>query len=96
MTDTVQQSQAIDDTAQDDAAVTRLAVRMALAGFGLMFIAGAFMWLNFGPAIFVDLATAVVNCFSPKTSVSPVRTLPAAVTPGAFAAASPTEVGIGE
>ena len=40
--------------------------------------------------------TAVVNSFLPNTSVSPVRTLPAAVTPGAFAAASPTETGIGE
>ena len=40
--------------------------------------------------------TAVVNCRSPNTSESPVRTLPAAVTPGDFAAVSPTEVGIGE
>lgn len=46
----------------DDAAATRLAVRMALGGFALMFVAGAFMWVKFGPTIFVDLATAVVNC----------------------------------
>ena len=66
MTDTAHQSQPIDDAASDaanDAAFTRLAVRMALGGFALMFVAGAFMWLNFGPTIFVDLATAVVNCF---------------------------------
>ncbi|MBX9757438.1 MAG: hypothetical protein K2Y29_01590 [Beijerinckiaceae bacterium] len=65
MTDAAQQNQAIDDGTQDatqDAAATRLAVRMALAGFGLMFVAGAFMWMKFGPTIFVDLATAVVNC----------------------------------
>ncbi|MFN3889418.1 MAG: hypothetical protein ACK4MV_03400 [Beijerinckiaceae bacterium] len=62
MADTAQHGE-VEDTAREDAAVTRLAVRMALGGFGMMFAAGAFMWLKFGPAIFVDLATAVVNCF---------------------------------
>ena len=46
---------------------------------------------SFAPGV-----TAVVNSFLPKTSDSPVRTLPTAVTPGALAAASPTDVGIGE
>jgi hypothetical protein len=63
MTDTAHQVQAIDEAAREDAAMTRLAVRIAIGGFGLMFLAGAMMWLNFGPTIFIDLATAVVNCF---------------------------------
>lgn len=63
MTDTAHQVQANDEAAHEDAAMTRLAVRMAIGGFGLMFVAGAMMWLNFGPTIFIDLATAVVNCF---------------------------------
>ena len=63
MTDTAQQNKAIDGAAHEDAAMTRLAVRVAIAGFGMMFLAGAMMWLNFGPSMFVDLATAVVNCF---------------------------------
>ncbi|MDP2355518.1 MAG: hypothetical protein Q8M31_05595 [Beijerinckiaceae bacterium] len=62
MTDTPHQVQVADE-AHEDAATTRLAVRMALGGFVLMFVAGAFMWLKVGPTIFVDLATAVVNCF---------------------------------
>ena len=62
MTDAAQQSQPVEDASVDDAAATRLAVRMALGGFALMFVAGAFMWVKFGPTIFVDLATAVVNC----------------------------------
>jgi CHASE3 domain sensor protein len=68
MTDAAQRSQTIEDAAQEtaaqnDAAMTRLAVRMAIGGFALMFLAGAMMWLKVGPTIFVDLATAVVNCF---------------------------------
>ncbi len=62
MTDTAQQSHTADEAASD-AAASRLAVRMALGGFALMFVAGGLMWLKFGPTIFVDLATAVVNCF---------------------------------
>ena len=41
-------------------------------------------------------STAVANSESPKTSASPVRTFPIAVTPGAFAAASAASIGIGE
>lgn len=63
MTDSVQQTEAMEAADRDDAALSRLAVRMALGGFALMFAAGALMWLKFGPTIFVDLATAVVNCF---------------------------------
>ncbi len=62
MTDVAQQTQPVENASVDDAAATRLAVRMALGGFALMFVAGAFMWVKFGPTIFVDLATAVVNC----------------------------------
>jgi hypothetical protein len=62
MTDTQQQQPAIAE-AHDDAAMGRLAVRVALGGFLLMFVAGVLMWLKVGPTIFVDLATAVVNCF---------------------------------
>jgi hypothetical protein len=62
MTDTPQQQPAIAE-AREDAAMARLAVRLALGGFALMFVAGGLMWLKVGPTIFVDLATAVVNCF---------------------------------
>lgn len=33
------------------------------AGFALMFAAGAIMWAQFGPTMFVDLATAILTCF---------------------------------
>ncbi len=62
MTDTPLQQPAAAE-AHEDAAMTRLAVRLALGGFALMFVAGGLMWLKVGPTIFVDLATAVVNCF---------------------------------
>lgn len=42
---------------------SRLAVRLVLAGFGLMFVAALAMWVSFGPTIFMDLATAVASCF---------------------------------
>lgn len=48
---------------EEDAALGRLATRIALGGFALMFVAGVLMWATVGPRIFVDLATAVVNCF---------------------------------
>ena len=41
-------------------------------------------------------STAVAKAVSSNTSTSPVRTLPIAVTPGAFAAASAASIGIGE
>jgi hypothetical protein len=66
MSHTLQHSRPLDAAAEEtarDAALTRLAVRMAVGGFALMFVAGAIMWVGFGPAMFVDLATAVVNCF---------------------------------
>ena len=53
----------LETTTDEDAAFGRLATRMALAGFGLMFVAAIVMWTSFGPTIFIDLATAVVNCF---------------------------------
>ncbi len=62
MTDTPHQDQ-ITAEAHNDAATARLAVRVALGGFALMFVAASLMWLKVGPTIFVDLATAVMNCF---------------------------------
>jgi hypothetical protein len=52
-------------TPQPDAQETRArrARRMLVAGFALMFVAAALMWAQFGPTMFVDLATAVLNCF---------------------------------
>jgi hypothetical protein len=41
----------------------RTARRALAAGFALMFVAAALMWAQFGPTMFVDLATAVLNCF---------------------------------
>ena len=41
-------------------------------------------------------STAVANSVLSKMRASPVRTLPTAVTPGAFAAASAAAIGIGE
>ena len=46
-----------------DAALGRLAVRLSLGGFALMFAAAGLLWVKFGPSIFMDLATAVVACF---------------------------------
>lgn len=64
MTDTLQHTQPMGDAeAAGEDAVARLAIRMAIGGFALMFVAASLMWVGFGPAIFVDLATAVVNCF---------------------------------
>ncbi|MDB5569196.1 MAG: hypothetical protein JWN93_379 [Hyphomicrobiales bacterium] len=51
--------QAQDD---DDAASARRAVRVMWAGVALMSLAGVLMWAKFGPTMFVDLATAVLNC----------------------------------
>lgn len=48
---------------EDDAAFTRTARRVTLAGFALMALAAALMWTQFGPSMFIDLATAVMNCF---------------------------------
>ncbi len=45
-----------------DAANARLAVRIMWAGVALMAAAGVLMWAKFGPTMFVDLATAVINC----------------------------------
>lgn len=35
---------------------------LALAGFGLIFLAAALLWLRFGTAVFIDSLTAVWNC----------------------------------
>jgi len=53
----------LETSTDEDAAFSKLATRMALAGFGLMFAAALIMWMSVGPTIFIDLATAVVNCF---------------------------------
>jgi hypothetical protein len=41
----------------------RMGLRLALAAFGLMFAAGAVMWLRFGPAIFMDAVNVALGCF---------------------------------
>lgn len=41
----------------------RLATRIALAGFGLMFAAAALAWLSFGPSIFYDALAFAAACF---------------------------------
>ena len=46
-----------------EATRARRARRALAAGFALMFVAAALMWAQFGPTMFVDLATAVLNCF---------------------------------
>lgn len=48
---------------ENEAAFARTAIRVTLAGFALMAIAAALMWTQFGPGMFIDLATAVMNCF---------------------------------
>ena len=63
MTDGAQQIAHEADRSPDEAATARLAVRFAIAGFGLMFVAALAMWAKFGPTMFVDLATAVISCF---------------------------------
>jgi len=50
------------EAARDERA-GRIATRIAIAGFALMFIAATVMWIHFGPLIFMDLVTAVANCF---------------------------------
>jgi hypothetical protein len=42
---------------------SRFAVRIAVASLVLLTFAGALMWWRFGPVIFVDLLTAMQNCF---------------------------------
>ena len=49
--------------AADYPRASRLHLWLILAGFGMMFLASILMWVRFGPAMFVDLATAVANCF---------------------------------
>jgi len=55
---------ALHDVRDDnEAAFARTAIRVTLAGFALMAVAAALMWTQFGPGMFIDLATAVMNCF---------------------------------
>jgi len=42
---------------------SRATLWLIWGGFGMMFVAALLMWAQFGPNIFFDLATAVVNCF---------------------------------
>lgn len=53
----------IDTEEARDERAGRIATRIAIAGFGLMFVAAIVMWIHFGPLIFMDLVTAVANCF---------------------------------
>lgn len=60
----VAMNDAIEHPPEDkEAAFARTAIRVTLAGFALMGVAAALMWTQFGPNMFVDLATAVMNCF---------------------------------
>lgn len=43
--------------------VARLQFWLIISGFAMMFVASILMWVRFGPSMFVDLATAVMNCF---------------------------------
>ncbi len=43
--------------------ISSLQLWLILGGFGMMFLASVLMWFRFGPTMFVDLATAVANCF---------------------------------
>jgi len=56
-------SRAQDPSREQDDSRARLATRATAFGFALMFAAAALMWAHAGPAMFVDLATAVLNCF---------------------------------
>ena len=57
-------NEAIEHPRDDkEAAFARTAIRVTLAGFALMGVAAALMWTQFGPNMFIDLATAVMNCF---------------------------------
>ncbi|MGE3643955.1 MAG: hypothetical protein AB7F96_08880 [Beijerinckiaceae bacterium] len=47
----------------DYAKASRLTLWLIGAGFFMMFAASLLMWFRFGPTMFVDLATAVANCF---------------------------------
>jgi hypothetical protein len=41
----------------------KLALRLTLAAFGLMFAAGAVLWLRYGPSIFVEYLNTALGCF---------------------------------
>lgn len=41
----------------------RFATRIALAGFGLMFVSAAVTWVSFGPSIFYDALAFASACF---------------------------------
>ncbi len=58
-----QDARAQDPSREQDDSRARLATRATAFGFALMFAAAALMWAHAGPAMFVDLATAVLNCF---------------------------------
>lgn len=44
-------------------AASPLMLGLIWSGVGMMVLAGLLMWTIFGPSIFIDLATAAVNCF---------------------------------
>jgi hypothetical protein len=48
-------------TSEDNTSVVK--PKIALIGFGLLFVAGLVLWAGFGSLIFVDLASFVRSCF---------------------------------
>ena len=63
MSDSLQGVREAREAVENDEFDGRLATRLALGGFALMFLSGIAMWVTFGPTMFVDLVTAVVACF---------------------------------
>lgn len=56
-------SQHIDTPDEQDEASSRLALRIIFAAVAMMALAGGFLWLKFGPSMFVSLVNAAMNCF---------------------------------
>lgn len=63
MSESLQGVREAPEAVENDEFDGRLATRLALGGFALMFVSGLAMWATFGPTMFVDLVTAVVACF---------------------------------
>lgn len=58
----VSEPSAVEDAAGYDRSA-RIQLWLIISGFVMMFLASLLMWVRFGPSMFVDLATAVANCF---------------------------------
>ena len=56
-------SQQIETTTKQDEASSRLALCIIFGAVAVMALAGGFLWLKFGPSMFVSLVNAAINCF---------------------------------